>query len=455
MSVNQAAERRGFWDMTGYQWLVVFAAWIGWGFDVFDGLLFNYVAPTCVPALLHMSADDPAAKAATLQWTGILTSLLLIGWAIGGLVFGRIADKIGRTRTLLLTISMYALGTALCSIAPNIWALVIFRVIASLGIGGEWAAGAAMVAEVVPEKRRVEAGALLYTSAPAGLFLATLVVKLIQNTTTIGAAGAKVPMFAPEVAWRYVFLTGLIPALFAFLVRIFVKEPERWKNVAETAHPRIRELFSSNYVKITLSGLAMAAISLIMWWSCNAFIPLISTDLAQASAKLQGLSKADTATLVGNWKAFATNMFNLGGLLGTLLTIPVAKFVGRKPMFVIYFVGAAAAIMATFGLTMPEHTRLFMYFFIGLTVFGVFGSFTFYLPELFPTRLRGTGAGFCYNTGRFVAAGGPFLVGIIAANKANSLSMAMHVLTFVGFVPLVGLFLIPFVIETRGRELAD
>src|SRR5690242_13089888 len=143
-------------DMSSYQWLVLFAAWLGWGFDVFDGLLFNYVAPTSVPSLLRLAAASPAAKAATLQWTGYLTSLLLIGWGIGGLLFGRVADKIGRTKTLLLTMSMYALGTALCSTAQNIWMLMAFRVIASLGIGGEWAAGAAMVAEVVPEKRRVE-----------------------------------------------------------------------------------------------------------------------------------------------------------------------------------------------------------------------------------------------------------------------------------------------------------
>lgn len=432
--------------MTSYQWLVLFAAWLGWGFDVFDGLLFNYVAPTCVPTLLHMAADTPAAKAATLQWTGILTSILLIGWGIGGLVFGRIADKIGRTKTLLLTMSMYALGTALCSIAPNIWALMAFRVIASLGIGGEWAAGAAMVAEVVPEKRRVEAGALLYTSAPAGLFLATFVTTYIQGSLFKGA---------PETAWRYVFVTGLIPAVVAFIVRAFVKEPERWKQAAQNIQPRIRELFSSNYIKITLSGLAMAAVSLIMWWSCNAFIPTVSSGLAQVSAKAANLSKTDTADLVTAWKALATNMFNLGGLIGTLLTIPIAKYLGRKVMFIIYFLGAAAAIFATFGLSMPEHTRLYMYFFIGLTVFGVFGSFTFYLPELFPTRLRGTGAGFCYNTGRFVAAGGPFLVGVIAANKENSLNMAMHVLTYVAFVPLLGLLLLPFVIETKGKALAD
>src|SRR5713226_2272786 len=207
-------------DMTGYQWTVLLAAWLGWGFDVFDGLLFNYVAPNCVPALLHLTPGTAAAKAATLQWTGVLTSLLLVGWAVGGIVFGRVADRVGRTRTLLLTMLLYALGTAACALAPNLWVLALCRVVASLGIGGEWAAGASMVAEVVPEKRRVEAGALLYTSAPLGLFLAGFV-----NFQIAGVA-----MKAnPEVSWRYVFLCGLIPAAVAFVVRLFVKEPERWK----------------------------------------------------------------------------------------------------------------------------------------------------------------------------------------------------------------------------------
>src|SRR5580765_2366828 len=215
--------KRTFLDMNGYQWTVILAAWLGWGFDVFDGLLFNYVAPNCVPTLLGLPLGSNEAKAATLQWTGILTSVLLVGWAVGGIIFGKVADRIGRTKTLLLTMLLYSLGTAACAIAPNIWVLMLCRIVSSLGIGGEWAAGAAMVAEVVPEKRRVEAGALLYTSAPAGLFLATFVNYQIAGVWFKGS---------PETSWRYVFLCGLIPALVAFVVRIFVREPERWKQAA-------------------------------------------------------------------------------------------------------------------------------------------------------------------------------------------------------------------------------
>ena len=446
MTTTAPGPGRTVLDMNRYQWTVLFAAWLGWGFDVFDGLLFNFVAPNAVPTLLGLRIGSPEAGAATFKWTGILTSILLIGWGIGGIVFGHVADRIGRTRTLMLTMLLYALGTAACAGATNIWMLIAFRVVASLGIGGEWAAGAAMVAEVVPERRRVEAGALLYTSAPMGLFLATFVD---------GWIAGNVFKSTPETSWRYVFLFGLIPAGVAFVVRQFIREPERWQAAAQTsAHPRLRELFSPEYRRATRSGFAMAVIALITWWTVNAFIQTVSVGLANTEAKLLSLDRPATLALGVEWKKIATYMFNIGGLIGTLLSIPAAKVMGRRKMYGAFYAASAVAVMATFGLDLPPQARLYMYGFIGLTVFGVFGSFTYYLPELFPTRLRGTGAGFCYNVGRFIAAGGPFLVGIVASRGAVALTTAMELLFWVGLVPLVGVLLLPIVVETKDRALA-
>lgn len=430
--------------LTRYQWTVLFAAWLGWGFDVFDGLLFNYVAPNAVPTLLGLDIGSPEAREATLRWTGILTAVLLLGWAVGGVVFGLVCDRIGRKKTLLLTMAMYALGTAACAFAPNIWVLLLFRIVAALGIGGEWAAGASMVAEVVPEKKRVTAGALLYTAAPMGLFLATFVNFQIAGN-----------LFAdqPEVSWRYVFLFGLLPVAVASVVRFFLKEPERWNQAHCTAPPpRLSELFSPQFFAATRSGLLMAIIALLTWWSCNAFLPVIVSYLAQTQALADGLDRSAMLALVEHWKLAATAYFNLGGLIGTLLTIPIARHLGRKPMFALYFAGSALSIFFAFSETLPAEWRLYLYFAIGLSVFGVFGSFTYYLPELFPTRLRATGAGFCYNIGRVLAAGGPFLVGMIAAQGAPA---AMQVLFWVGIIPLLGLLLMPWVVETRDRVLAD
>jgi len=429
------------WGINRYQWTVLFAAWLGWGFDVFDGLLFNYVAPNCIPALLHLPVGSPEARIQTLHWTGILTSLLLLGWAAGGVMFGAICDRIGRLRTLMLTMLLYAVGTAACAGATNLWMLAIFRLVASLGIGGEWAAGASMVAEVMPERRRVEGGALLYTSAPFGLFLATYI-----NYQVAGVWFAN----DTESSWRYVFLFGLLPAMIAFIVRMFVHEPERWESVKTRSRARVREIFTPQLRRTTLLGTLTVVVALVGWWSCSAFIPVIASGLARSSAELRGLGASATQNLIEHWKVTGTMAFNLGGLLGTLLTIPIAKRLGRRPMFALYFGASALAFFAAFGIDMPAETRLFMFFIIGVPVFGVFGAFPYYLPELFPTRLRATGAGFCYNIGRVLASVGPFVVGAVAARGT-----ATQTIFYVGFAPLLGLLLAPLIIETRDGALRD
>src|ERR1043166_2887390 len=203
--------------MSRYQWVVFLAAWLGWGFDVFDGLLFNFVAPVCVPRLLAVSPGDPRVSAAT----GAITATLLVGWATGGILFGRLTDRLGRARTLLVTMLVYSGATAGCAVAPNLWVLAAFRFVAALGIGGEWAAGASLVAEIVPQHRRVVMGALLYTAAPLGIFLATLVNDVF--TKRIPALAA-----APDLAWRVVFLAGLVPAAFALWIRRRVRGPQAW-----------------------------------------------------------------------------------------------------------------------------------------------------------------------------------------------------------------------------------
>jgi MFS family permease len=433
--------------LTRYQWIVFFAAWLGWGFDVFDGLLFNYVAPNAVPTLLGMPIGGDAARAAVPYWTGILNSIFLLGWAAGGVLFGPISDRFGRRRVLLITMIMYAIGTASCAFVTDIWQLIACRVIASLGIGGEWAAGSAMVAEVVPEESRVEAGALLYTSAPFGLFLATFI-----NAEVAGNWFAH----DPATSWRYVLMFGLLPAAAAFVVRIFVKEPERWKSIAASAAPaRLREIFTPQLLPRTRSALIVTLTALITWWSCNVFIQSVANSLAGAEALVRALDPAATAALKQMWIKTATNSFNLGGLLGTLLTIPFARRFGRRTMYKVYFIASSAALFATFGLHIPAEMRLYLYFLIGLAIFGVFGSFTFYLPELFPTRLRSTGAGFCYNIGRVVAAGGVFAVAAVTNAGKGDPGIFLRAHLMIAVVPLIALFFMRWVVETRDQPMPD
>ena len=441
----QTASRATLLGFSGYHWLVIAAAWAGWGFDVFDALLFNFVAPNCVPVLLHLPLGSPHAREATVFWTGVVTSVLLVGWAAGGALFGWVGDVIGRKRALFATIAIYAVGTALCAAATNIWELILFRALASLGIGGEWGIGASLVAEAVPENRRVEAGVLLQTSSPLGAVLASAVNYHVAGVWFAGS---------PESSWRYVFLAGLAPVVVALAVRIFIHESEQWTPSPTPAlRPSPRELFRPSLVRRTLSGVLVAVTAVVSWWACNAFLPILGATLAGEYATQTGMPPAAAHLLAEAWKTKAANGFNFGGLVGALAAVPLARLLGRKRMYLVYFLFSASALFATFGMELEPPMRLLMLYAVGAGVFGVFGTFPFYLPELFPTRLRATGAGFCYNIGRVFAAAGPFLVGTISAAAGGSSAVIIHTLFWVGIIPLAAALCAPFLIVETGEQL--
>jgi MFS family permease len=438
--------RAGFFGLSPYHWVVIAAGWAGWGFDVFDAVLFNFVAPSCIPQLLQLAPGSPAARQATVFWNGAITSLLLVSWAAGGVVFGWVADRIGRKRTLFVTIALYALGTGSCALVSNLWQLILCRAIAGFGIGGEWGIGAALVAEGVPENRRIEAGVIVQTSSPLGVVLASAV-----NYQIAGVWFAA----SPATSWRYVFLAGLVPVIVAVGVRVFLRESAHWQQSrARSAPSSPRELFAPAVRSATLSGVFVALIAIVTWWACNAFIPLLGSTLAHEHALREGLAEPAARLLASAWQARASNAFNLGGLIGALAAVPLARRLGRRPMFVSYFLFSALALLATFGASLAPAARLAMLFVVGAGVYGIFGAFTFYLPELFPARLRATGAGFCYNIGRLLAAFGPLAVGYLSAAAGGSSAALMHILLWFALVPFFAALLAPaLIVETRGRPL--
>jgi MFS family permease len=267
-----------------------------------------------------------------------------------------------------------------------------------------------------------------------GLLLATFVTDLFTRQITSIADN-------PSLAWRLVFLSGLLPAVAAAGIRLTVKEPAMWR--PHEAKPRLSELFSPQLRRRTVGGLVIAVLMLLTWWTSNSFLPRIASVLAVNAGLPQEQSRYVT---------IGTYAFNLGGLVGALLTVPIAIILGRRLLFVLYFAGSAAAIFTVFGFEFSPETRLRLMFLVGIGVYGAFGALPFYLPELFPTRLRGTGSGFCYNFGRFIAAAGPFAVPMLAKWLETDLR---HIVTWAAAFPLAGIILILAGLghETRDTEL--
>eukprot|EP01116_Phalansterium_solitarium_P019618 TRINITY_DN5552_c0_g1_i1.p1 TRINITY_DN5552_c0_g1~~TRINITY_DN5552_c0_g1_i1.p1 ORF type:complete len:523 (-),score=176.53 TRINITY_DN5552_c0_g1_i1:280-1848(-) len=433
---------REFIGLTRHQWFVLFAAWLGWGFDVFDQVLFTYVAPVCIPQVLGLSPDTTTAKELITFWTASLTSLLLVGWGIGGILFGKLTDIFGRSRMMIATIVLYALSTAICAFATSIWFLAVFRFLAALGIGGEWAAGATLVAEAVPKNRRVVAGALLYTAAPMGHFLATGVNWFFTSALEPVASDA-------SLSWRLVFASALLPLGVTVLIRLKMKESTAWEESRAKAGvgrkpllaaikdeaASLRLLFAREQRRNTIGAMSVVLVALVTHWSCSSFVPIVCSFLAGTVTPAPATADL-LRQLKARYIAIGTTAFNFGGLLGSMLTIPAATYLGRRWMYVVYFSVGSLFVFLTFSPYVPisPFGHLFMMTSIGTTMFGVFGSFTFYLPELFPIHIRASGCGFTYNVGRFVAAFGPFIVGVIGRRGGNP----MEVIQWIMVVPLIG-----------------
>lgn len=424
--------------LSGYQRFVVFAAWLGMGFDLMDALLFSFVSPIAVPILLGLPASSAAAGAAETQraitlWTGVVTSLMLLGWAVGGMIFGRLADRIGRSRVVVMTMLLYALGTGACALAPNIEMLMLFRFIGAIGIGGEWAAGATLVAESVPEERRVSMGTLLATSGIAGNVLAGFASNILTS---------KIPPLAhnPDLAWRLVMAFGALPALVAMILRRRLKEPDQWVRAPSAARGRMSDLFTPALRRRTWGGAVVAVVTLVTLWVTVTFLPAVASFMAVSAEQ-----RASTILR-------CMMMFNVGSLVGTFLAIPIAARLGRRRLYIGSFAASVVLLVAAFGLSWPPPVRLVLIGCVAVPLGTLTGSLQFYLTELFPVQLRSTGAAFCANIGRAATVFGPVAVGF-----AMQRFPVLDVLTAVAAVPLAGLLLIAsgFAVETAGEKLAD
>ncbi len=418
--------------VTSYQWLVLFVAWLGWVFDSMDATIYAIVLHPALDELLRTSAGGATSE--TIGWYGgLIFSIFLIGWAIGGVTFGIVADRFGRTKTLIATILIYAVFTGLAALSQEWWHLAIYRFLTALGIGGEWAAGAALVAEVWPEEKRAKAAGLLQSAWAAGFFLAAALNLLLSG-----------------YGWRALFVVGIVPAVAALLVRWWVKEPERWVQANRqeqkdgvAPYAKLAELFRAPLLRPTLAGSTLAFVAVFGLWGSTNWTPTLINTLPD----LQGLSRQELSARV----SYAIMALNAGALFGYLSFGPLADRFGRRSVFALMCTGSLIMLPITFLTPRAFLHVLLLLPLLGFFNNGIFSGFPIYLPELYPTRLRATGAGFCFNAGRVFASVGPFLTGWLTTTMGS----VGYAVSTVGLIYAVGLMVLPFAPETRGKPLPE
>jgi MFS family permease len=376
---------------------------------------------------------DPA----TVAYTGsMVLACKLLAWGLGGIAFGVVADRIGRAKTMLITVLIYALFTGMSGLAQNIWQLTIFQALAGVGIGGEWAAGAALVAETWPEQSRQRALVVMQMSFAGGFFLAGLL------NVVVGPFG-----------WRWVFAAGAAPALFTLVIRKFVPEPERWlagrqsqsevrhEHELRTAMHMLAAIFAPNVRQHTVVGLLAAAGMMIGTWGTTTLLPTWIVELAGQDENAFAAMATGTSFMLAN----------VGAVFGYLMPMWLNDAVGRRWSYALVVVGCIATALIVFIQIRTVPALLWFMPLYGFFAIGGFGTIAVYLPEPYPTRIRATGQGFCWNAGRALTSIGVLTSGALV-NALGSVPMAATILAG-GY--LVGLFAIWFGPETRGIPLRD
>ena len=378
--------------LTGPQTKSLIAAWLGWAFDGLDGFLYVMVSTRFVAQLMGTTPSDPRVG----ERAALIQAMFMVGWAVGGAFFGRIGDKLGRSRTLTLTVLTYACFTGMSFFATEWWHLLIFRFLAALGIGGEWAAGCSLVSETLNAKHRAWASATLQSGYSVGCIAAALTAGLMATLDP-----------------KWVFVVGVTPALLTFWIRRHVPEPEEWTNAAKNqAAPPLGAIFSRDLWRTTLLAVALTGIALTTVWAFIYFGPLAIKEIPEVRA----LGPAGTQKFVTNVTIAFLGVSIVGNFFGTYLALRV----GYRGAFTIMFVASMIAYLALFRAPLTSGNVYWVTGAAGFTALGLFGMFPLYIPRLYPTLLRTLGAGFTYNIGRLISGAGAIWGGQIAAGAGGN-----------------------------------
>lgn len=498
--------------LSRYHWFVLVVAALGWLFDCLDQQLFILARPAAMKDLVEAMPEEAQASIDQRRRAAadIATSLFIAGWAAGGLFFGMLGDRIGRAKTMMITILLYSACTGLSALSVGVWDFAFYRFVTGLGVGGEFAVGVALVAEVMPALARPYALGFLQALSAFGNIAAAFI------NLGLGIAASETEGGLPTSPWRIMFLIGALPALLALVVRAGLKEPEQWQKISHDGAMQKQlgsyaELFGNPlWRKHAILGLLLGCSGIIGLWSIGFFVPDLTGYIQRKSvaaevyterieeakqannealaqkwttineheqarklpklpADLKKLQKDEAEEKIGGilarWGSYASLMINVGAFFGIYGFGLLAQHIGRKISFVI---ALSAAFVSTAAVCLFLHDFWQMFILVPLMGFcqlSLFGGYAIYFPELFPTRLRSTGTSFCYNVGRFLAALGPLVKTVLEGFFQNAVSAesvasdpVIH-LRYAGvtmcLVFLVGFFVLPFLPETKGQPLPE
>jgi MFS family permease len=414
---------RGFW-----------AAWGGWALDGMDSFIYALVLVPSLRELLPRSGIEPT-KGNIGIYGGLLFALFLVGWGLAFL-WGPIGDKFGRVRTLMLTIVWYSLFTFLSALVGKVWQLAVLRLLAGIGIGGEWAMGGTFVAEAWPEQRRIAGSGYMHTGYYVGILLSAVA------NYTLGS----------HIGWRAMFVVGGLPAILLAWVRHGVAEPERWRDKGQIIRSwavwrPLATLFSWQWRRRTILNSLLMLASICGLWAGTVYVPTAAISLAEAAG--------DGGSTAIKLASAATMLVALATILGCLAMPWLAERFGRRGALAIFFTLMMVFIALTFGQVFYMAPVALPWFFICLFFLGLGGAnfavYTLWLPEQYPTECRASAFSFATSFARFGGAGITFLVG---AGIRHHGSLGTPVATTAGAFA-IGLCLIPFAAETRGRPLPE
>ena len=453
-STAPAASAPWWKDLTGYHWFVFIIASLAWLFDCLDQQLFLLARNDAMKALLPEGWDPK-------EYGGYATSIFVAGWATGGLIFGAVGDRIGRAKTLTMTVLIYSVCTGLSAFSKGWVDFAIYRFVTGVGVGGVFGLAVALIADTLPDRSRTGALGTLQALSALGNITAGLVSMYMGKLIKDGVV-------APGEGWKYMFLVGALPAFLCVFIAVRLREPEKWVKAREAG--RLSGAAFGSYGSLlgdarwrrpALLGMLLCVSGVIGLWGIGFFAPELVGDVIERSLRADGAAADVIASEKSRWVGINSIVQNTGAFFGMLGFTFLAQRIGRKGAFAI---GYLVAMVVTIGYFQMFNGKgdIWMSAIMGACQLGLFAGFAIYLPELFPTRLRSTGTSFCYNVGRFLAATGPFTLGALQAHLKQGLTTAdakidafRDAATYMSSAFLIGLVAVYFLRETKDQPLPE